>query len=65
MDRDLLSATLTNGQAEPAQASVPVGGFGYDEEAHYKWTDYDVDKANELLDGLTDPGTAPPAPSAR
>ncbi len=55
VDRDLLSATLSNGQAEPAQASVPVGGFGYDEEWYYKWTDYDPDKANELLDTLTEP----------
>ncbi len=55
VDRELLSATLSNGQAEPAQASVPAGGFGHDEAWYYKWTDYDVSKANELLDGLTEP----------
>lgn len=55
VDRDLLSITLSNGLAEPAQAAVSQGSFGYDEEWYYKWTDYDVDKANELLDALTEP----------
>lgn len=60
VDRNLLNETVHNGICKPAQASVPKGMFGYDEEWSRKWTDYDVDKANQLLDGVTEPWNRAP-----
>lgn len=54
-DRNLMNATLMNGQSKPAQAAVAQGAFGYDPEWTNKWTEYNVDKANTLLDQLTEP----------
>ena len=50
VDRELLNATLANGQAAPWQFSPGLGMLGYDQEWSKKWTEYDVDKANLLLD---------------
>lgn len=55
VDRDLLNETLRNGMSEPWQASVPEGLPGHDPEWSKKWTEYDVDRANELLDDVTEP----------
>ena len=55
VDRDLLNATLANNQREPWQISPAKGMFGYDEEWSKKWTEFDVDKANKLLDEVTEP----------
>ena len=55
VDRNLLNTTLLNGQSQPAQASVPEGVVGYDAEWTNEYTEYDVDKANQLLDEITEP----------
>lgn len=55
VDRNLLNATLMNGQSAPGQCSVQEGAAGYDEEWTNKWTEYDVERANSLLDELTEP----------
>lgn len=55
VDRNLMNATLLNGQSKPAQAAVPEGAAGYDPEWTNKWTEYNVDKANSLLDQITEP----------
>ncbi len=60
VDRELLNATLANGQAAPWQFSPGLGMNGYDADWAKKWTDYDVAKANELLDGLTEPWDGTP-----
>ncbi len=55
VDRNLLNKTLRNDMATPWQASVPEGAFGYDPEWSKKWTEYDADRANQLLDEITEP----------
>ncbi|MDD3409358.1 MAG: ABC transporter substrate-binding protein [Eubacteriales bacterium] len=55
VDRNLLNETLRNGMCQPAQASVGEGRIGYDPEWSAKWTEYDVEKANALLDEITEP----------
>ncbi|MGB8451603.1 MAG: ABC transporter substrate-binding protein [Anaerocolumna sp.] len=55
VDRNLVNATLFNGQSKPAQASVAEGAEGYDSEWTNKWTEFDVAKANSLLDEITEP----------
>ena len=55
VDRNLLNETLRNGICTPAQASVSEGRIGYDPEWTAKWTEYDVDKANALMDEMTEP----------
>jgi oligopeptide ABC transporter substrate-binding protein oppA2 len=54
VDRNLLNNTLADGMSEGIQAAPPEGARGYDEEWRYKWTEYDPDRANEILDGLTE-----------
>lgn len=51
VDRNLLNETLTNGMSDPWQTSAP----GADESWSKKWTEYDVDGANALMDELTEP----------
>ncbi len=51
VDRNLMNETLRNGITEPWQASPA----GYDEEWSKKWTEYDVDQANLLMDEITQP----------
>ncbi|WP_157949945.1 ABC transporter substrate-binding protein [Vallitalea okinawensis] len=55
VDRELLSATLTKNQLKPWQSSPVEGILGHDEEWSEKWTAYDVDGANALLDEITEP----------
>ncbi len=55
VDRNLLNETLRNGMSKPWQASVGEGLPGYDEEWSTKWTEYDVDAANALMDEITEP----------
>lgn len=55
VDRNLLNETLRNGMSKPWQASVSEGLPGYDAEWSAKWTEYDVDKANALMDEITEP----------
>ena len=55
VDRNLLNETLRNGICQPGQCAVSEGAPGYDPEWTSKWTEYDVDKANALLDELTEP----------
>ena len=50
-DRNLMNETLRNGITEPWQASPA----GYDDEWSTKWTEYNVEKANALLDEITEP----------
>ncbi|MCH4888590.1 hypothetical protein EZV73_13440 [Acidaminobacter sp. JC074] len=54
VDRELLNATLRNNQADPRQLSPAEGMLGYDADWASKWTEYDVAKANSILDGLTE-----------
>ncbi|HHX13316.1 MAG TPA: hypothetical protein GX731_10870 [Clostridiales bacterium] len=54
VDRNLMNATLMNGQAVPQQASPVEGAGGYNPEWTNKWTEYDIDKANALMDELTE-----------
>jgi peptide/nickel transport system substrate-binding protein len=55
VDRNEVAQIVTNGLAEPIQASVPEGVFGYQEGWAQKWAEYDPARANKLLDeiGLT------------
>ncbi|GAB2552965.1 ABC transporter substrate-binding protein [Gracilibacillus alcaliphilus] len=52
VDRQQISEIVTNGIAEPGQAAVPEGLVGYQEGWAEKWTDYDPDQAEQLLDEL-------------
>ncbi|MDF2800723.1 MAG: extracellular solute-binding protein family 5 [Anaerocolumna sp.] len=55
VDRNLMNATLMNGQSKPAQASVAEGAVGYDADWAAKWTELNVERANKLLDEMTEP----------
>lgn len=55
VDRNLMNATLMNGQSRPAQASVPQGMNDFDPEWQSQWTEFNTDKANSLLDEITEP----------
>ncbi len=55
VDRNLLNETLLNGMSAPWQAAVDEGQPGYDPEWSAKWIQYDVAKANALLDEITEP----------
>lgn len=52
VDREELAAIATNGFSEPWQASVPKGLPNYIEGWSKKWTEYDVAKAEKLLDDI-------------
>ncbi|HLR74410.1 MAG TPA: ABC transporter substrate-binding protein [Virgibacillus sp.] len=56
VDRYEISETVTNGMAEPSQASIPEGLVGYQEGWEDHWSDYDQERAEQLLDeiGLTE-----------
>ncbi|MDF2538404.1 MAG: transporter substrate-binding protein [Herbinix sp.] len=55
VDRNLVNNTLMNGQAALSQAAPIEGAGGYDPEWTSKWTEFNVDKANTLLDEITEP----------
>ncbi len=52
VDRNELSEILTNGLGVPQQASVPENLPNYQEGWNEQWVEYDVDRANELLDEI-------------
>lgn len=52
VDRNELNEILYAGLATPAQAAAPEGTAQYIDGARDKWTEYDVDAANALLDGI-------------
>ena len=51
VDRNQVSELLSDGFLEPGQCAPSLGNFGYDAEWETKWTNYDVNKAKELLEG--------------
>ena len=55
VDRTEITEIVTNGIADPMQASVPEGLTGYQSGWADQWAAYDPDRANQLLDeiGLT------------
>lgn len=55
VDRTQISEIVSNGIAEPVQASIPEGVQGYQKGWDQQWVEYDPDRANQLLDeiGLT------------
>jgi peptide/nickel transport system substrate-binding protein len=55
VDRVEIAEIVTNGLADPTQASVPKGLMGYEEGWAEQWAKYDPERANTLLDeiGLT------------
>jgi peptide/nickel transport system substrate-binding protein len=55
VDRNLINATLMSGQSKPAQAAPAEGSSSYDAEWSNKWTEFNVDKANGILDEITEP----------
>ncbi|NMA64922.1 MAG: hypothetical protein GX957_01605 [Clostridiaceae bacterium] len=55
VDRNLMNATLMNGQSSPQQHAPSEGAAGYDPDWITKWTEYDVDRANQIMDELTEP----------
>jgi peptide/nickel transport system substrate-binding protein len=56
VNRDEIVDIFTNGLSEPRQASPVSGSPNFDAEFETKWTEYDPDTANTLLDelGLTE-----------
>ncbi len=51
VDRSQVSELLSDGFLEPGQCAPGLGNFGYDAEWETKWTEYDVAKAQQLLEG--------------
>lgn len=58
INREELNALVYEGLFEPRQASPVTGSPNYDPEFETRWAEYDVDRANELLDdmGLSERG---------
>ncbi|MBJ6360152.1 ABC transporter substrate-binding protein [Paenibacillus sp. MAHUQ-46] len=52
VDRVEISEIVTNGLAEPIQASVPEGVVGYQEGWAKQWAEFDPQRANQILDEL-------------
>lgn len=50
VDRAQVSELLSDGFLVPGQCAPQAGNFGYDEEWINKWTEYDVAKAQTLLE---------------
>ena len=57
IDRKQINEIVWNGLGKPRQYSPVKGSPEYDEGMEQVWTQYDVKKANDLLDGL---GLPPP-----
>ena len=51
VNRSEVSELLSNGFLEPGQCAPAEGNFGYDADWEKKWTEYDVTKAKQLLEG--------------
>ncbi len=52
IDRETVNDIVFAGLATPMQAGPPKGSAIYNEALVGKWAEYDVDRANTLLDGL-------------
>ncbi len=52
IDRKQINEVVWNGLGKPRQYSPVKGSPEYDEGMEQQWTQYDVKKANDLLDGL-------------
>ena len=52
INRKEISEVVFNGLLKPRQYSPVPGSPEYDKEMESRWTEYDVKKANDLLDGL-------------
>ena len=52
VDRNEVSELVSDGFCEPAQSAVEKGLLGYDASWTSKWTEYNVKKANQLLDKI-------------
>jgi peptide/nickel transport system substrate-binding protein len=52
INRDEMNDLVYNGLLEPRQASPVSGSPEFDPDFETRWTEYDPDRANELLDGL-------------
>ncbi len=52
IDREEINDLIYDGLFEPRQASPVSGSPNYDPEFETKWTEYDPDAANALLDGI-------------
>jgi peptide/nickel transport system substrate-binding protein len=52
VNRVEISEIVSNGLAEPVQASVPEGVIGYQEGWSKQWADYNPERANQILDEL-------------
>ena len=52
IDRNEINDLIYNGVMEPRQASPVSGSPEFDPEFETRWTEYDPERANELLDGL-------------
>jgi len=52
VDRELINELVFSGMAEARSASPITGSPYFDEKLEQHWTEYDPDRANELLDGI-------------
>ncbi len=52
INRQEINDLVFNGLLEPRQASPVSGALGFDPEFEVRWTEYDPDHANELLDSI-------------
>ncbi len=52
INREELNDLIWNGLLEPRQASPVSGSLEYSAEFESRWTEYDQDRANELLDSI-------------
>nr|MBC9200135.1 ABC transporter substrate-binding protein [Paenibacillus sp. PL91] len=52
VNRVEITEIVSNGLAEPVQASVPEGVIGYQEGWANQWTEFDPERANQLLDEI-------------
>lgn len=52
INRQEINDLIFNGLLTPRQASPVSGSLGYDADFAVRWIEYDVDRANELLDSI-------------
>jgi peptide/nickel transport system substrate-binding protein len=52
INRQEMNDLLYEGQLEPRQASPVSGALEYDPDFESRWTEYDPDRANQLLDSI-------------
>ena len=56
-NREEINEIVYNGMAQPSQAAAPKGSGEYIDGATEKWTEYDPEAANKLLDGIAEIST--------